>query len=499
MPWVLWDIMVPLLVTFFIGLAIGWLLWRWRRQKAGPNTVGVSQADSGSAISDSTQTAGGSTNVVLIAERDNALARAEQAEQEVDSLKSEIERSVMGSGFDDDNSTSALADNSANDEQNSPTTADLSTQLESVTALLEKEKNSKAETELALVDLNSRYKKLSATLDGAFSSDDASKLKEMGDLKAKYENSLQQIAEQKEEITRLKSDESTGSDSAVPALGDAQAEIAPGVAHNRQSSAAIENTGAGATRDDSNGVHRLSAYPIEPELDSVDDVEPQQNKESDIFQSEDLPSSARDDSMGNDSSYQDATPGAQTNQSQHGLDKQSANDPQSDKNEPAVIASDRVVPASVSARTETEAPIDSGIKNLHDEKKVTSIDAVRKKSAENSNASADAGASNAASSKPTASGYVPTGWSVPDKAPKKSDRDDLQEIKGVGPVLEKMLHKTGIYYFKQVALLDKKGVAELDGQLPQFSGRIKRDMWVQQAKTLHRAKYGSAASQNVAS
>ena len=45
----------------------------------------------------------------------------------------------------------------------------------------------------------------------------------------------------------------------------------------------------------------------------------------------------------------------------------------------------------------------------------------------------------------TSTGYVPASWSVPDTKPAKKDRDDLTSIKGVGPVLEKVLHDTGIY------------------------------------------------------
>jgi len=33
MLWVLWDIVLPLIATFFMGLFIGWLLWRWRRRR----------------------------------------------------------------------------------------------------------------------------------------------------------------------------------------------------------------------------------------------------------------------------------------------------------------------------------------------------------------------------------------------------------------------------------------------------------------------------------
>ena len=33
MFWVLWDIVLPLIATFLLGLFIGWLLWRWRRRR----------------------------------------------------------------------------------------------------------------------------------------------------------------------------------------------------------------------------------------------------------------------------------------------------------------------------------------------------------------------------------------------------------------------------------------------------------------------------------
>jgi len=33
MFWVLWDISLPLIAVFLLGLLIGWLLWRWRRRR----------------------------------------------------------------------------------------------------------------------------------------------------------------------------------------------------------------------------------------------------------------------------------------------------------------------------------------------------------------------------------------------------------------------------------------------------------------------------------
>ncbi|MBX2846802.1 MAG: hypothetical protein KTR16_00665 [Acidiferrobacterales bacterium] len=62
--------------------------------------------------------------------------------------------------------------------------------------------------------------------------------------------------------------------------------------------------------------------------------------------------------------------------------------------------------------------------------------------------------------------------------------DDLKEISGVGPKLEKMLHGIGVYYFWQVADWKKSDVKEADDLLDAFKGRIERDEWVKQAKKL---------------
>ena len=66
--------------------------------------------------------------------------------------------------------------------------------------------------------------------------------------------------------------------------------------------------------------------------------------------------------------------------------------------------------------------------------------------------------------------------------------DDLKQLKGVGPALEKTLNELGFYHFDQVAGWRKKEVEWVDARL-KFKGRIERDGWVKQAKTL--AKGGS--------
>ncbi len=66
--------------------------------------------------------------------------------------------------------------------------------------------------------------------------------------------------------------------------------------------------------------------------------------------------------------------------------------------------------------------------------------------------------------------------------------DDLKEIKGIGPKFEGDLNGKGIYYYRQIAawkVADVKMVEELIDSIP---GRIKRDEWVKQAKSLAKKK-----------
>ena len=61
--------------------------------------------------------------------------------------------------------------------------------------------------------------------------------------------------------------------------------------------------------------------------------------------------------------------------------------------------------------------------------------------------------------------------------------DDLKQLKGVGPALEKKLHAAGVTTFAQIAAWGADDIAEMDDKLS-FKGRIERDGWVEQAKTL---------------
>ncbi|WP_422383383.1 NADH-quinone oxidoreductase subunit E [Roseibium album] len=67
--------------------------------------------------------------------------------------------------------------------------------------------------------------------------------------------------------------------------------------------------------------------------------------------------------------------------------------------------------------------------------------------------------------------------------PRGGKADDLKKLKGVGPKLEATLHELGFYHFDQVANWGPAEVAWVDSRL-KFKGRIERDGWIEQARTL---------------
>jgi predicted flap endonuclease-1-like 5' DNA nuclease len=68
--------------------------------------------------------------------------------------------------------------------------------------------------------------------------------------------------------------------------------------------------------------------------------------------------------------------------------------------------------------------------------------------------------------------------------PRKGKADDLKEIEGIGPVLEKLCHSLGFYHFDQIAGWTDGDVALVDTEMKTFKGRIVRDKWVPQAKII---------------
>ncbi len=61
--------------------------------------------------------------------------------------------------------------------------------------------------------------------------------------------------------------------------------------------------------------------------------------------------------------------------------------------------------------------------------------------------------------------------------------DDLAKLHGVGPQLVKKLNDAGVYHYWQLAAMTAADVEKLDGEL-KLNGRIQRDGWLDQARTL---------------
>lgn len=68
-------------------------------------------------------------------------------------------------------------------------------------------------------------------------------------------------------------------------------------------------------------------------------------------------------------------------------------------------------------------------------------------------------------------------------APAASFKDDVKQIGGVGPALEKKLAAAGVTSLTQIAAWTDEDVARFDAEL-NFKGRIEREEWIGQAKDL---------------
>ncbi len=76
------------------------------------------------------------------------------------------------------------------------------------------------------------------------------------------------------------------------------------------------------------------------------------------------------------------------------------------------------------------------------------------------------------------------------QAPPEQEKDDLQEIVGIGKVFENTLHELGIFSFRQIAAFSVADIARVNVELKECRGRMEQDDWIGQAKDLHFKKYG---------
>ncbi|MDX1516436.1 MAG: hypothetical protein R3288_06330 [Woeseiaceae bacterium] len=69
-------------------------------------------------------------------------------------------------------------------------------------------------------------------------------------------------------------------------------------------------------------------------------------------------------------------------------------------------------------------------------------------------------------------------------APVNRLRDDLKQIKGIGPAIEKTLNELGIFRISQIAAMSEYDIDRVASRLKGFRSRIYRENWIGQAREL---------------
>ncbi len=73
---------------------------------------------------------------------------------------------------------------------------------------------------------------------------------------------------------------------------------------------------------------------------------------------------------------------------------------------------------------------------------------------------------------------------------RSAQKDDLKQIHGIGPVMERVLNRMGMFTFRQIAEWKEQDVEHMASELNTFPDRIRHDNWIAGAKEQHFLKYG---------
>jgi predicted flap endonuclease-1-like 5' DNA nuclease len=82
-------------------------------------------------------------------------------------------------------------------------------------------------------------------------------------------------------------------------------------------------------------------------------------------------------------------------------------------------------------------------------------------------------------SRPNQSRFTPSSWQT---------KNDLTQISGIGPAIQRKLNEIGIYSFQQIAELTPESVEQISKAIKFFPDRIGRDNWIGQAAALMKKK-----------
>lgn len=78
---------------------------------------------------------------------------------------------------------------------------------------------------------------------------------------------------------------------------------------------------------------------------------------------------------------------------------------------------------------------------------------------------------------------------------RQTEKDDLTQIDGIGPFLEKKLNDAGVVSYDQISNWTEADIARITQEIQFFEGRIEKDNWVGQAQRLAQQKSGANNTQ----
>lgn len=67
------------------------------------------------------------------------------------------------------------------------------------------------------------------------------------------------------------------------------------------------------------------------------------------------------------------------------------------------------------------------------------------------------------------------------------EKDDLKQINGIGPTIEKKLNSLGVYSFLQISMFTRRDIEKVARHLETYPKKIEKEKWIQQARKLSKS------------
>ena len=449
----LWEILIPLLLLFLLGLLLGWLLWRWRRQ-----TITSAKYNELSAAGRNAE----SEMATLTAARDEAINERSALSSRVAALTSEQETVTANLGARDGELKKLRGDLDAANGQMGTLQGDAKKLQTDLAA-------SKEATKKAQADLAAAQKKAQADL--ATSNDAAKKAQaEMAaskDAAKKTQAELDalrgQVKDKDAKINALGADVS-GKDGKIKELaaGAAAAALVATQLDDSKSRAGELEASLGATRDELDGAQGRIA-----------DLEAQLNKDMDVIGAREARIAELEGELGGALAAQGELDKANARVGALEGDLATAQGLKGDLDNANARAAD----------LEKQLADAQGLKGDLDgaNARIAELEAAL----DGPDEDPTFGDENAMRMAAWESGAWKVGETQLGTPGVEVDHvDDLKVIKGVGPKLEGVLNGYGVQTWEQVAAFTDEDQATVNDALDSFPGRIYRDEWVPQAQAI---------------